>query len=253
MGRVGVRGFKLATIDLLTPALKWNNKSAARWAGSSFWGGEGENGGRVECLFPRGFLGATKERSSRQTPHTTARVHRMMLSNKNLIAMAALLGGALLLCAFVPPPGATVAWNPSTSSGVAGYHLYYGGVSHNYTNMVDVGNATNATITGLITGTVYYFAVTAYNASGLESAYSNEASYTIGSAVPPTLQISVVRGQITLTGTGQAGTNYNILGSQNLTNWSVIGSRTASANGTFQFTDPAGATHPRYIYRLQQH
>jgi hypothetical protein len=177
----------------------------------------------------------------------------MMLRNKNLIAAATLLGGALLLCAFVPPPGATVAWNPSTSSGIAGYHLYYGGVSHNYTNMVDVGNATNATITGLTTGAVYYFAVTAYNASGLESAYSNEASYTIGSPVLPVLQISVVVGQVTLTGTGHAGTNYNILGSQNLTNWSVIGSMTANANGTFQFRDPAGTSHKRYIYRLQQH
>jgi hypothetical protein len=32
-------------MDLLTPALKWNNRRAARWADSSFWGGEGEAGG----------------------------------------------------------------------------------------------------------------------------------------------------------------------------------------------------------------
>jgi len=44
----------------------------------------------------------------------------------------------------------TLAWNPSTDSTVAGYKIYYGSASGNYTNVVDVGNVTNATISGLV-------------------------------------------------------------------------------------------------------
>lgn len=41
----------------------------------------------------------------------------------------------------------TLAWNPSSSSDVVGYNLYYGAATAAYTNMVEVGNATNVTIT----------------------------------------------------------------------------------------------------------
>ena len=84
--------------------------------------------------------------------------------------------------------------------------------------------STSVTIAGLKVGATYYFAVTAYNFSGDESSYSNEAIYNVVAGAQPYLQISVVRGQVTLTGTGRAGTNYNILASQNMSNWSVIGS-----------------------------
>ncbi|MBI3853350.1 MAG: tandem-95 repeat protein [Verrucomicrobia bacterium] len=73
----------------------------------------------------------------------------------------------------------TLAWDPSTDPDVAGYKIYYGVVSRTYTNMVDVGNATNVTISGLIEGTTYYFAATAYNALGMESDFSNETSYSV--------------------------------------------------------------------------
>jgi len=71
---------------------------------------------------------------------------------------------------------AVLAWQPSTDPTVAGYKLYYGVASHTYTHAIDVGQATTATISNLAVGTTYYFAATAYDSSGVESPFSNEAS-----------------------------------------------------------------------------
>ncbi len=73
----------------------------------------------------------------------------------------------------------TLAWDASTDPTVAGYNIYYGGASGAYTNEICAGNATNATISGLVEGTTYYFAATTYAASGLESPFSSEVSYSV--------------------------------------------------------------------------
>jgi hypothetical protein len=73
----------------------------------------------------------------------------------------------------------TLAWNRCTNSTVAGYNIYYGGASRAYTNEISAGNTTNATISGLVPGTTYYFAATTYSAAGLESPFSSEVSYLV--------------------------------------------------------------------------
>lgn len=62
---------------------------------------------------------------------------------------------------------------------LAGYKVYYGTASGNYATSVDVGNVTTYTVTGLSSGTTYYFAVTAYNTNSGESGFSNEVSKAI--------------------------------------------------------------------------
>ena len=84
----------------------------------------------------------------------------------------------------------TLAWNSSTGTNIVGYKIYYGAASRTYTNTNNVGNVTNATISSLISGTTYYFAVTAYNTSGLESDYSTEVVYTNRAAALPTIVMS---------------------------------------------------------------
>ena len=84
----------------------------------------------------------------------------------------------------------TLAWDPDTTSGLAGYKVHYGTVSKNYSFSVDAGNHTTATITGLTAGATYYFAATAYDTTGNESAPSNQVTYTVPAscsyAVAPT-------------------------------------------------------------------
>ena len=99
----------------------------------------------------------------------------------------------------------TLAWNPSTDPNVAGYNIYYGGVSHTYTNKIPVGNATSVTISGLVQGTTYYFAATTYSASGLESQFSSELSYLVPVNVPIANQPPTLNAINDLTITENAG------------------------------------------------
>ncbi len=90
----------------------------------------------------------------------------------------------------------TLSWDPPTTNAdgtpltdLAGYKVYYGNASGNYTSNLDVGNVTTYTVTGLQPGT-YYFAVTAYDTSGNESDFSNEVSTTISGNQAPVVSVS---------------------------------------------------------------
>jgi hypothetical protein len=79
-----------------------------------------------------------------------------------------------------------VTWNPNTEPDLAGYKLYHGTASGQYGEPVDVGNVTGHVME--ITpqhGATYYFALTAYDTSGNESGYSDEATCFIPDGVKP--------------------------------------------------------------------
>jgi hypothetical protein len=76
----------------------------------------------------------------------------------------------------------TLAWNSSSSSNIAGYRLHSGTTSGVYSQTIEVGNATSALVSSLMAGKTYFFAVTAYNTVGAESAASNEVSYLVPSS-----------------------------------------------------------------------
>ena len=99
------------------------------------------------------------------------------------MVLAGFLSGILAATIFAqvvqPQNSLTLAWDVDSGGGVAGYNVYYGVASRNYTSVVSAGNTGQATINGLTSGTTYFFAVTAYDATGLESGYSDEISYTV--------------------------------------------------------------------------
>src|SRR3990170_6861338 len=73
---------------------------------------------------------------------------------------------------------AVLSWDPPTTNtdeswltDLGGYRLYYGTVSGNYGSVIDAGNVITHTVTGLSGGT-YYFAVTAYDTSGIKTGFS---------------------------------------------------------------------------------
>lgn len=78
---------------------------------------------------------------------------------------------------------ATLEWQPSPDSDVAGYRVYHGAQSRTYVQVkgsgLDAGRATDYTINGLEPGSVVYVAVTAYDVLGNESDYSAELSWIV--------------------------------------------------------------------------
>lgn len=146
----------------------------------------------------------------------------------------------------------TLAWDSSPDPTVVGYNIYSGVASGTYTNRVDAGNATTGNISNLVEGTTYFFAVTAYDASGLESDFSNEISFTVPEALP-TLEIhGVTGGQFVFSVTGPVGTTYDIEATEKFTNWIMIGTVTLGAGGSVDFTDTNAANFPKRFYRTHQ-
>ncbi len=77
-----------------------------------------------------------------------------------------------------------VSWTPAQpSSEVVGYRLYRGKKSRQYESVVSLGLQTSYSFTGLEPWVNWYFAVTAVDASGNESAFSNEHIDAVGGKV----------------------------------------------------------------------
>ena len=112
-----------------------------------------------------------------------------------VIRATAMVAGSLSLLSGSLAPAQTtqsvsLAWDTDADPSVVGYEVHYGTSASSLTATQDAGVSTTATVSGLTPGTTYYFAVTAYNATGVNSTYSNEVSYTpTASAQPPAFAI----------------------------------------------------------------
>jgi hypothetical protein len=97
--------------------------------------------------------------------------------------LASVLSGLFVLLTFSVFAGQnqsiTLAWVPSQSVNVSGYHIYYGTASGYYTEKITVGDVTTANISDLLQGATYFFVVTAVDTLGQESVPSNEITYTV--------------------------------------------------------------------------
>lgn len=94
------------------------------------------------------------------------------------------------LAAAAPALAATVivTWNANTEADLAGYKVKYGQSPGVHGTVVDVGKVVSRTVSGLTDGATYYFVVTAYDATGNESAPSAEAVADLSTPnTPPTV------------------------------------------------------------------
>ena len=92
-------------------------------------------------------------------------------------------------------PNVTLAWDANSEDNLAGYMLYYktgtGGAPYDGTGLIEGASpitihlgeledpdSPDYSVNGLEEGSVYYFALTAFDDDGLESDYSDEVSYS---------------------------------------------------------------------------
>jgi PKD repeat protein len=81
----------------------------------------------------------------------------------------------------------SLGWDPNTEGDLAGYKIHIGTASRTYSESIDVGHVATFTVSNLVDGQTYFFAVTAYDVMANESSFSNEVTSTTGTTVisPP--------------------------------------------------------------------
>lgn len=104
---------------------------------------------------------------------------RLLLKKSAPLTLPLVLGGVLFSGTKADAQSVTLTWDPSPTSTVVGYRLHYGTTSGDYPNKVTLSKNTLHTLNGLTAGTRYFFVVTAFTDSGLESDFSNRVDYTI--------------------------------------------------------------------------
>src|SRR2546430_3064719 len=89
---------------------------------------------------------------------------------------------SLLLSGTIQAETVVLSWNPNTESNIAGYKVYQR-TGPAYDTITTTPTA-NLTLTNITPGTVYYFAVAAYDTSGQVGALSQELSYQSNAGSP---------------------------------------------------------------------
>lgn len=162
----------------------------------------------------------------------------------------------LLLLAKSPFARATgtapsLEWDPNPEPTIAGYHVYIGNSSRNYSRVVDVGLETSIALTNLTQGITAFFAVTAYDTDRLESPFSDEVFYTppvdgVTTVVHP-CTFAVSNNSKTIRVVGLPGQQCRIAASSDLERWEEIHYVTLTT-GLLQFVDDV-VDKPMRFYR----
>ncbi len=134
----------------------------------------------------------------------------------------------------------TLQWTPETDPSVTGYKVYYNADSATLpfigtgaaqgASPINVANLTSPTVSGLDPSHAYYFAVTAYNASGTESPYSGIVN--VAETIPPTVSITSPLPNASISGTvsvaASATDNVGVTKVEFYLNGTLMGSDTSA-------------------------
>jgi PKD repeat protein len=169
---------------------------------------------------------------------------RIRLDLTSSLASLVMLANLFFFCSSYAQAGqVTLAWDASSSSGVAGYEINYGQTSGSYASRIDVGNQTSYTVTGLNDGAIYYFATKAYNSGKTTwSGFSNQVSATIPS--PPTVPTAGFNANPT-SGTAPLTVTFTDTSIGNITTWSWNfgdGTTSTAKNAAKTYTNPGSYT-----------
>jgi chitodextrinase len=115
------------------------------------------------------------------------------VSAKNLLSAALVLGLALV-AAGARAAEVTLSWDANGEDDLGGYGVYFkagaDGPPYDFFGYVEITDLSDEetpafTVTGLQPNTTYHFAITAYDTSGNESAFSASVCAEVGDVVTP--------------------------------------------------------------------
>lgn len=139
---------------------------------------------------------------------------------------------------------ATLLWDANPASdNVTGYRIYHGLSSRAYDGVIDVGNVTIYSLTMHFVPTKpVYFAVTAYNADGLESDFSDEVTYTRG--IKLLIKLGLITAEVA------PGKNYLLEGTNDFTSWLGVEAKTSDSEELL--FNIAMSDNPMKFFRLKE-
>ena len=120
------------------------------------------------------FVQKRRAKSSAASGQSRLSGERAVLAVCRVLTLGWFAGSAAALNA----ASVNLAWNPNPESDISGYQLSYGTSSGSRPNTVNT-TGTTASVSGLVDGQTYYFAVRAVNTSGQQSNSSSEISYKV--------------------------------------------------------------------------
>jgi hypothetical protein len=172
--------------------------------------------------------------------------------------LAFLLGSVFAALTAASIKGITLSWNANSEPDIAGYVMYRGTNSGLYKSSNYVGNVTNFVPANLVNDVNYFFAVTAVNRAGLESAFSNEIMVKVpgtGAGGPAfSLTNTLGPGGVKITWPSGTGSVYRVLYKTNFSDnvWQQLSADIVATNGVTSWIDAAYAQSPYRFYRVLQ-
>jgi len=168
------------------------------------------------------------------------------------IAVMMLAGGASQA---VGAESLQLEWDVNPEPDLAGYRIYFRTAYESYGQGIDTGLATTATMSNLVPGMTYFFAVTAYNAAGLESPNSGEITFTptpnpVAAAITSMERLPDGSFRFVLSSAPSAAGMLAIYVSSDLKTWKLL-ANLINPTGTLVVTDPEAASSNQRFYRVQ--
>lgn len=156
------------TLSASPKSVALNGTTTLTWSGT----------GVTSCTASGGWSG-TKAASGTATVGPLTRDTTYSLSCTGAGGTAVTMTSVMIRQAVLSWKAPTQNIDGSTLTNLAGYKIYYGNASRNYTQTISVSGGSTVQRTVALSPGTWYFAVTALDSRGRESAFSGEASKSI--------------------------------------------------------------------------
>ena len=184
--------------------------------------------------------------------------YSILLPSEYVATLAAAPTAVTLPASAITPNGATLNGSVNPNGAVTSYYFRYGTTTnyglYSQTNTLPAGTSivpVNSTLAGLLPGALYHSQLVAANNAG-SSAGADQLFTTPAVTYPILSGVAVASGgAFQLEFISTPGASFTVLGSTNLSDWTVLGPATEGPAGQYQFMDPQATNSAQGFYRVR--